>query len=161
MPPGEFDTAVLAIVEINAEDQISMQIIFDVDDIDAAFEELNTRYMDGEAAAHARTWSVVTGAYAAFNRHELFATTPDWANIDHRRGVGFAPGEMVPYITASWDVTPDVTINIEAVHRLSDVGAVVTRATHGDLAGGCRRRVACDQPLDGQRRANQPRRILR
>ena len=60
--------------------------MFDLDDIDAAFEELDARYLAGEAAAHAHTWSVIAGAYAAFNRHELPATTPDWVNIDHRRG---------------------------------------------------------------------------
>ena len=56
--------------------------MFDLDDIDAAFEELDARYLAGEAAAHAHTWSVVAGAYAAFNRHEIPATTPDW--VEHR-----------------------------------------------------------------------------
>ena len=121
----------LDMVEIDADNQITATVAFDCDDIDAAFQELDARYLAGEAAPHAHTWSVVAWAYAAFNRHELFATTPDWANIDHRRGIGFAPGEMIPYLRASWDVTPDITINIEAVHRLSDVGAVVTHATHG------------------------------
>ena len=115
---------------------IAAVVVFDTNDIDAAFEELDARYLVGEAASYAHTWSVIAGAYAAFNRHELFATTPDWANIDHRRGIGFAPGEMIPYLRASWDVTPDITINIEAVHRLSDVGAVVTHATHGSSQEG-------------------------
>ena len=65
-------------------------MIFDPDDIDAAFEELDARYLAGEAAAHAHTWSVIAQAYAALNRRELAATTPDWVNIDHRRGVAFA-----------------------------------------------------------------------
>ena len=58
--------------------------MFDLDDIDAAFEELDARYLAGEAAAHAHTWSVISKAYAALNRRELAATTPDWVNIDHR-----------------------------------------------------------------------------
>ena len=33
---------------------------FDPDDIDAAFAELDARYVAGEAAAHARTWSAIT-----------------------------------------------------------------------------------------------------
>ena len=45
--------------------------LFDPDDIDAAFEELDARYLAGEAAAHAHTWSVIAQAFAAFNRHEL------------------------------------------------------------------------------------------
>ena len=35
-----------------------------LDDIDAAFEELDARYLAGEAAAHAHTWSVIAEAYA-------------------------------------------------------------------------------------------------
>ena len=35
--------------------------MFDLDDIDAAFEELDARYLAGEAAAHAHTWSVIAG----------------------------------------------------------------------------------------------------
>ena len=34
-------------------------VAFDLDDIDAAFEELDARYLAGEAAAHAHTWSVI------------------------------------------------------------------------------------------------------
>ena len=38
---------------------------------------------------------------------------------------------MAPYIRAGWDVAPDINIYIEAVHRLSNLGAVVTHAAHG------------------------------
>ena len=74
----------LGIVEIDADDRIAAHVVFDLDDIDAAFEELDARYLAGEAAAHAHTWSAIARAYAAINRHELPATTPDWVNIDHR-----------------------------------------------------------------------------
>ncbi len=110
--------------------------LFDLDDIDAAFEELDARYLAGEAAAHAHTWSVIAEAYAAFNRHELPATTPDWVNIDHRRGTAFAPGDLTAYIRAAWDVAPDVSIYIEAVHRLSNLGAVVTHSAKGTSPEG-------------------------
>ena len=66
-------------------------VVFDPDEIDAAFEELDARYLAGEAAAHAHTWAVVAQAYAAFNRGELPATTPDCVNIDHRRGIAVRP----------------------------------------------------------------------
>ena len=58
-----------------ADKRIVARVVFDLDDIDAAFEELDARYLAGEAAAHAHTWSVIARAYAAFNRHELPATT--------------------------------------------------------------------------------------
>ena len=111
-------------------------MVFDPDDIDAAFAELDARYLAGEAAAHAHTWSLVKEAYAAFNRRELPPTTSDWANIDRRRGTSFAPGDVVPYVRAAWDVAPDVNICIVAVHRLSNLGAVVTYAASGTSKQG-------------------------
>ena len=56
-----FHTEVLALVEIDADERIAAIVSFDIDDIDAAFEELDARYLAGEAAAHAHTWSVITG----------------------------------------------------------------------------------------------------
>ena len=56
--------------------------MFDPDDIDAAFAELDARYLAGEAAAHAHTWSAIAKAYAALNR----ARTPrDDATIHRYR----------------------------------------------------------------------------
>ena len=63
--PERFCTEVLSIVEIDADERIVAHVTFDPDDIDAAFEELDARYLAGEAAAHAHTWSVIARAYAA------------------------------------------------------------------------------------------------
>ena len=49
-------------------------VTFDPDDIDAAFEELDARYLAGEAAAHGQTWSVIARTYTMFNRRDLPAT---------------------------------------------------------------------------------------
>ncbi|WP_336584509.1 BTAD domain-containing putative transcriptional regulator [Mycolicibacterium tusciae] len=129
--PDAFHTEMLGIVEISADSRMAIRILFDVDDIDAAFAELDARYLAGEGAPHARTWSVIAEAYAAFNRRELAATTPDWVNIDHRRGAAFAPGDFIAYIRAAWDDSPDTKSHIAAVHRLSKLGAVVTDVTQG------------------------------
>ena len=134
--PDAFHTDVLDIVEINADDRIAASVVFDLDDIDAAFEELDARYLAGEAAAHAHTWSVIAEAYAAFNRGELSATTPDCVNIDHRLRETIAPATRAPYIRAARDIAPDFSVYIEAVHRLSDLGAVVTHVTHGTSQEG-------------------------
>ena len=50
-----------SVVEIDADERIAAVVVFDVDDIDAAFEELDARYLAGEAAAYAHTWSVIAG----------------------------------------------------------------------------------------------------
>ena len=64
------------LVEIDADGRIVAIVVFDPDDIDAAFDELDAHYLAGEAAAHTHTWSVIAGAYAAFNRHKL--PEADW-----------------------------------------------------------------------------------
>ena len=43
---------------------------------------------------------------------------------------------MTAYIRASWDLTPDFSVYIEAVHRLSDLGAVVTHVAQGTSQEG-------------------------
>ena len=101
---GTFRIECPQLVESDADERIAALVVFDLDDIDAAFAELDARYLAGEAAAHAHTWSVITGAYAALNRREHPATTPDWVNIDHRRGISFAPGE-VSALLANWNTT--------------------------------------------------------
>jgi len=134
--PEAFQIEFLSVVEIDADERIVARVLFDPEDLDAAIEELEARYIAGEAAAHAHTWSVITQAYATLNRRELPATTPDWVNIDHRRGIAFAPGELSAYVRAGKDLTPDTRIYIETVHRHSSLGAVVTQVTKGASQDG-------------------------
>ncbi len=74
-----------SVVENDADERIAAAVIgFDLDDIDAAFAELDARYLAGEAAPHAHTWSVIARSYSESNRHELPGMTPDSVYIDHR-----------------------------------------------------------------------------
>lgn len=134
--PEEFYVEMLGVVEINADEQIVARVAFDPDDIDAAFAELDARYLAGEAAAHAQTWSLVAQPFALFNRHVVATTTPDWVNIDHRKGLHFAPGDMISFIRSAWDVAPDIRYRVEAVHRLSKLGGLVTAAGFGASEAG-------------------------
>ncbi|MBE1548486.1 class 3 adenylate cyclase [Mycobacterium sp. OAS707] len=129
--PEAFEVEMLGLIEINSDDQIVARVAFDVDDIGAAFTELDARYAAGEAGAHAHTWSVVARGYAALTRHEVPTTTRDFVSIDHRRGIAFAPGDLIPYIRAAFDISPDLNVHIETVPRLSDLGAVVSHAAYG------------------------------
>jgi hypothetical protein len=126
----------LHVMEVSQSGLAQDIVSFDPDDIDAAFAELEARYLAGEVADHAHTWSVIVETYAAFNRRELSATTPDWVNIDHRRGIAFAPGDMTAYIRAGENLAPDSRIYIETVHRLSQLGAVVTQVMQGTSRDG-------------------------
>ena len=57
--PKAIQNDALNIVEIDADERIMAAITFDLDDFDAAIAELDARYLAGEAAAYAQTWSVV------------------------------------------------------------------------------------------------------
>lgn len=124
------------IVGIDADQRITLIVVFDLGDFEAAIAELDARYRAGEAESYARIWSVITGAYAALNRHEIAATTPDFASIDHRRGTKFAPGDLIAYVRATWDLAQDGSTYIEATHRLCNLGAVVTHVTRGSSQEG-------------------------
>ena len=126
-----FSLDVVVVIEVDADGLFATGVAFDPADMDAAITELDARYLAGEGASCAPVWSLVVQAYATFNRHELSKTTSDWVNIDHRLGVGSAPGDMNSYVSASWTLVPDINTRIEAVHRLTPLGAVFTHTERG------------------------------
>ncbi|MDQ1598384.1 MAG: hypothetical protein QOI70_1808, partial [Microbacteriaceae bacterium] len=126
----------LTVMEVTDGDLVHETVDFDVDDTEAAFEELDARYIAGEAAAHGRTWSLISEGFAALNRREVPATTLDFVNVDHRPVTAVEPGDLVANLRAVWDQVPDISLYLEAVHRLSDLGAVVTQAVHGTSQEG-------------------------
>ena len=99
--------------------------MFNCDDIDTAFAELDAWYLAGEAAPYARTWSVIAGGFASLNRREMPDTTTDFADIDHR-SLAIASGDLKAYLGAGLAEAARTSLYIEAVHRLTDLGAVVT-----------------------------------
>src|SRR6202044_1518948 len=78
---GTIQNEALNIVEIDAEDRIAGNVVFELDDFDAAIAELDARYIAGEGAAHAGTWSLIAGAFVALNRHEFPSATTDVVNL--------------------------------------------------------------------------------
>nr|WP_237162457.1 BTAD domain-containing putative transcriptional regulator [Mycolicibacterium fortuitum] len=151
--PDPFKLEMLCVVEIDADNRIAAAVLFDPEDVDAAFAELDARYLAGEAAAYARTWSVVTGVYAALNRHELPAATANWIDIDHRRLVTIEAGDMGASLHAIWDITSQATIHVEAVHQLSDIGTVVTHVASATSRDGfdAEWRDVCILTVEGDR----------
>jgi hypothetical protein len=57
-------------------------------------------------------------------------------NADHRHAIAFAPGDLFPYMRATWDVAPDINTYIETAHRLSNLGAVVTQVVRATSQQG-------------------------
>ena len=80
----------LGVVEIDADERIAAVVVFDLDDIDAAIAELDARYLAGEAAAHAHTWSVDRGQ---LRRAQPARTPRDDAGLgQHRPPTGDSDG---------------------------------------------------------------------
>ena len=119
--PEAIQNDALSVIEINTEERIVAVVVFDLDDTDAAFAELDARYLAGEAAPHAHTWSVITGTYASVSRHEFPAMTSDARFIEHRRAAAFGAVELSTWIQALRKDLPDINAYVEAVHRLSDL----------------------------------------
>ncbi len=134
--PDAFSLVFFDVLEIDAGERVTARILFDPDDLDAAIAELDVRYLAGAAATHAHTWSTITESYAAINRREIPATTPDFVSVDHRRAAAFAPGELSEYLRAGWDLDHYIHFHVEAVHRLSELGTVVTHKGGGTSPEG-------------------------
>ncbi|WP_081282506.1 BTAD domain-containing putative transcriptional regulator [Mycobacterium asiaticum] len=132
--PAAFRTDLLHIVESNDDDRITALAIFDPDDMDAAFAELDARYLAGEAATHAHTWSLIARECTDFNRRESPAA--DWTMVDHRKFAIIEAADLPAAVRGIWDVTPDLVMRIEAVHHLCDLGAIVTYSALGSSPDG-------------------------
>ena len=61
---------------------------------------------------------------------------PGWLSVDHRRAIAFEPGDLMAYLRAGKELLHDGRIYIEAVHRLSRLGVVVTHVIDGTSREG-------------------------
>ena len=77
-------------------------------------------------------------------------------NVDHRRATTVASGDMAASIRATWDVAPNITRSVEAVHRFNDLGAVVTHTADGTSREGFDAEWRLHRTSDGHGRADQP-----
>ena len=82
------------------------------------------------------------GLYAASDRHELPRRRRTGSTSTTGDAQRLRPGDLIASLRATWDLTPDFAIHIETVHRLTDLGVVITHSGVWDLARRLRRRVA-------------------
>ncbi len=80
---------------------------------------------------HAIAWTSITDGFAGINGRELPSTTPDFVDIDHRQAIAMTRGNMIGFIQAALDDAPNFRTYLEAVHRLTNLGAVVTQVSRG------------------------------
>ena len=115
-------------METSDGDLVHVTVDFDPDDVDAAFAELDARYLAGEAAAHAQTWLIAQ----VYRRVQPTRVSHDDDGLGEHRppaGGSVRAGDMthtsVPRGTSSR--TP--CLHSKRVHRLTDLGAVILRGT--------------------------------
>jgi hypothetical protein len=126
----------LHVVELGDDGLMHDTVNFDPDDIDAAFEELEARYLAGEAAPYRDTWSAIAKVCAVINRGELPATPPHLVDVDHRSMTPIGPGDLMAYLRAAFEDTVGNRVYMEAVHRLTGNRAVTTQKATGTSREG-------------------------
>jgi class 3 adenylate cyclase len=123
----------LAVQEVSVEGRNSAQIVFDASNLDAAFDELDSRYLAGEGAPYTETLRPCLKLTAAHNRQ-------DWARcrqlladgfrlVDHRAeanvvGEVDSADQFVALMQSRFDSARDVQGRLLAVHAVEHGGAV-------------------------------------
>ena len=122
--------------------RIAAVVVFDVDDIDAAFEELDARYLAGEAAAHSRTWSVIAGPMPRSTGANSPRRRRTGSTSTIRRSQRIEPGDLAAIHPCHVGSHADISIHIEAVHQAEQPRSGRHPDGKWDLARRLRRRVA-------------------
>ena len=125
-------------------------VVFDLDDFDAAIAELDARYLAGEAAAHARTRSLIARAYNGFKRT---ARSPrrleDWGYFPHRHAAAMPPGEGVRTFRSCGARCGPATFTSRPSPAERPRSGLQPPLGKWDPARGLRRRVANGRHHDG------------
>ncbi|HVE93454.1 MAG TPA: nuclear transport factor 2 family protein, partial [Acidimicrobiales bacterium] len=135
--PEAFHTDLLQVFEVDASGRIALWVTFDLDQLDAAYAELEARYVADEAAPHTGAWQLVVDNNAALSRRKFAPVTSDFEFVDHRRGgASIGTGQVTAYMRATFEDTPDAQYRTTAVHALADHGAVVCVSVEGTSQHG-------------------------
>jgi DNA-binding SARP family transcriptional activator len=120
--PDAYEVETLAVMEVDEAGRIARESAYDGDALDTAFDELEARYLDGEAAPFARTWRSIVRTIDAINRHEELPLPDTYQGVDHRP---FSLPTANPRQWTPVELADAVTTRITAVPRLDVHGAVV------------------------------------
>ena len=122
------ETVVLSVFELSPDRQALGYCVFEEDDIDAAFDELDLRYAAGEASPNATIWSTLAAWCAGVNGRDWEACravlTDDCVMVDHRPiGLPYLDSDgLVRMMGESVDLSPDCRLRVVAVMRFVDRG---------------------------------------
>jgi hypothetical protein len=135
---GPMEVEVLDLVEVDGAGRRTALVVFDPDDLEAAYAELDERYAAGEGRAHgkrlrvlgrvgARDWEALAAGYA-----------PDFVLYDHRPlGWETMRGQTayVDTVRSLVDLAPDVRLRVDHL-TVSDRGTFIVATWLGSHEGG-------------------------
>jgi ketosteroid isomerase-like protein len=135
----------LVIVELEGSGQMAGGFSVDEDQLDAAMEELDARYLGGQGAAHAGTLEPALSAWAPLNRLDGPGIrrwlSDDFVVVDHRPpptvyGSVDGPDGFVSALLTYAELTSSVRFRLESVDALGDGAMVVGARTVAVLRDG-------------------------
>jgi hypothetical protein len=140
---GPSEIELLGVVEVNDHGVRVANVMFDPDDLDGAYAELDERYAAGEAAPYARTFQTMRrflrGLAARDWEQVACMIDPDIVMEDHRLLGSSTFGsrdELLTSLRMLVDLAPDVTERLDHVLALDDRRHLVVGRWVGSREGG-------------------------
>jgi hypothetical protein len=139
----EATVVVLAITEVDGAGRFRRSVIFDPDDLDAAFSELDRMFLAGEGADHGEALALGASVLEALARldtaalRRLFA--PHFSARDHRAVVGVPSldgDEWLAEFNAASELYGPSTARVDHITDLSTTGGLWALSSTGTLSDG-------------------------
>jgi hypothetical protein len=139
--PAEWSRLLLA--KVDGLGRGIVTVLFDTADEGGAFDELDRRYLEGEAAPHAATLRIIRDVVRARQEGDWAgwraAFDEDFVLIDRRRGLGFRTVSVEEFLADPipiGDIVDTARSRIEHVLGLSDHSGLVVVRVSGSVGGG-------------------------
>ncbi|MBI3781909.1 MAG: nuclear transport factor 2 family protein [Deltaproteobacteria bacterium] len=139
---GPSEIAFLILTQVDHRGRIVAFVRWDLDDLDAAYAELDARWTAGEAAAHPLASKWLADYLRFFAAREWNAMTtlfvPELVGENHRLvgwGTLHGPGAIVSTLQAQIELAPDTQERVDHV-RTGEHAVLFEYAWHGTYAGG-------------------------
>ena len=117
----------LAVQEATEDGRLLSTVVFNPDEVDAAYEELDARYLAGEGAKEADTLRPVFGYVAAYNSHDPAGCVRWLADgftaVDRDRRIGAE--ELVAELRSTFERVPDARARILDVEAVDEGDALL------------------------------------
>jgi class 3 adenylate cyclase len=141
--PG-YEVDLWVVSEVDEGGTLRAVVTFDLDDLDAAFAELDARYLAGEAAPHADVYGTCARIVDLVNTRDWDGMLALWSDdlvvVDHRPGsfgVIEDRNQYLRLVQGLLDLAPDAVVRRLAIHRLDAHGCVaLVRNAGASVDGG-------------------------